>query len=249
MTEAIFKQNSGQQDYTPGAAVKGGDVVELADGRAGVVKASLAASEKGAVYTKGIFEITSATATLFSAGDPVWWDASANLAITTQDDSADFFLGSAEIAKVSGDLEVRVDLNEGGEGSGRGIWQTRVVELVHDDATVQVLIDAADNPDGLLVHEFIGVVSEAPAGSSEDQLIMQLLDEDDNVQSIMTTTNTTPDAAGDLIKGTRGATDGATGVVAAIIPAGKSAKVKVSQATVGTPAGQVKVRALVSSLL
>jgi len=108
--EAIFKQNAGQQDYTAGSAILAGAIVQLSDGRAGVVKADLAASEKGSVYTEGIFDVLSASGTTFSAGVDVDWDDSNNLAVA--DAAGDYHLGTAVAAKTSGQTVVRVDLNQ-----------------------------------------------------------------------------------------------------------------------------------------
>lgn len=112
--KSFFKQNPGQQDYTPGAAKVSGDVVLLSDGRAGSVKTDLAASEKGSVYTRGIFDLVAGSAVVFSAGEPVFWDYSANTAINKKDaaETEDFFVGTAVAAKASGETVVRVDLNE-----------------------------------------------------------------------------------------------------------------------------------------
>lgn len=253
MSEAIFRQNAGQQDYTPGSAVSAGEIVELPDGRAGVVKTDLAASAKGAVYTTGILDVLAATGTLFTAGDPVYWDISASLAVDAPGAEGDLYIGTAVAAKTSGQLVVRVDLNaasgeSGGAGAARGVWGSRVVNIEHDDTAENTLIEAADNPNGLLVVAFPGVVTEAPVGSSEDQLEITLYDEDDNALSVMITTNTTPDAIGDLIQGTLTLMTGSTGNVAAVVPAGKSCYAKVSQATAGTPAGAIDVRVLVVGL-
>ena len=78
--------------------------------------------------------------------------------------------------------------------------------------------------------------------------ILELLANCDHPVRIITTTNTTPDAAGDLVQGTRGAFFAATGVVLGKVAAGKAVKCKVAQATAGTPAGKVKVRCWVSEL-
>lgn len=251
--EFEFRQNAGQQDYTPsGAAVVSGQVVQLADGRAAVVKTSLADGVKGAVYTKEIGDCIANTAA-WSDGDPIYWDASANEAVGALGDSADFYLGTAVGDKAGATLVGRVDLNANAgtpPATPRGMFQSMVFELDHADATETVIIPAGDNPNGLVVVSFCGEVTEAPVGTSEDQLILELLDEDDNSLSTITTTDTTPDAIGDIVQGIKSVMAASTGDVLAIIPADKAAKVKVNQATAGgTPAGKVKVRVLVMSLL
>lgn len=112
MSEAIYKQSTGQQDSTPSSASLAGEVTQLSDGRAAVTKADLAANEKGAVYTEGIFDVL--TATVFAVGEEVWWDVSANTAIAAGAAvSGDFAIGKCTIANASGDTVVRVDLNVG----------------------------------------------------------------------------------------------------------------------------------------
>lgn len=253
MAEALYKQIDGQQDYTPASAVSAGEIVQLSDGRAAVCKTDLAASEKGAVYTRGIFDVLCAAATTFSAGDPVYWDASASLAITSPGASDDVYLGTAVAASDGTTALVRTDLNAGLAGAGgtgqRVAWTTRAQVVAHDDTDEFTLVAAAENPNGLLVVSFHGVVTEAPAGSSEDQLEITLYDEDDNALAVLLTTDTTPDAAGDIVVGTRTLAAGSTGDVAAVIPAGKAAYAKVSQATAGTPAGEVRVSAIVAPLI
>lgn len=112
MSEAIIRQEAGQQDYTPAGASSAGEIVQIADGRAGVVVADLAASEKGSLYLQGVFDVLAATGVTFVIGETVFWDASANTAINSEDTGlADFAIGTAVAAKASGVLVVRVDLN------------------------------------------------------------------------------------------------------------------------------------------
>jgi predicted RecA/RadA family phage recombinase len=249
--EAAFVINAGQADYTPTSAKTAGEVVQWDDGRAAVVKAGLAASEKGAVYLSGIFDVTCAAATTFAVGDPVYWDDSAGKAVgpETANASADLYMGIAMVACGSSDTTVRVDLNVApGMGLGRSAWTSRVVTIEHDDTDEHTVINAEDNPEGLLLIGILGEVTEQPAGSSEDQLIITLYDEDDNAIDTLTTTDTTPDAAGDIIVGAVSVFSSASGSVAKTIPAGKAAYFKVSQATAGTPAGALRCRAIVCPL-
>jgi predicted RecA/RadA family phage recombinase len=112
MAEAIFKQDHGKQIYTPGSASLAGEVIQLSDQRAAVVVSELEASQRGAVYTHGVFDVLAATGVTFVIGETVFWDVSANTAINSASTAlADFAIGSAVAAKVSGELVVRVDLN------------------------------------------------------------------------------------------------------------------------------------------
>jgi len=252
MGEGTFRQSFGEVHAIAAAVYASGEVVQLADGRAAIVGGlnAIAIGDPVVFNVIGSFELAKASATVIANGAPVYWDASVNQAVGSQALGADFYCGVAVKAAANGDTVVLVDINvPESSAAARAAWRSASVLLDHADATEHEIIPAAENGNGLIVDLFTGLVVEAPAGSSEDQLVLQLLDEDDNVLSVLTTTDTTPDAAGDLVQGTLTAGTGATGVVLAVIPAGKAAKVKVSQATAGTPAGSVRVSALVSPLL
>jgi hypothetical protein len=76
-------------------------------------------------------------------------------------------------------------------------------------------------------------------------MIVTLYDSDDNAISSLTPSDAAADAVGDLVQGALSAANAATGTVQAVIPAGKGAYLKVSQATAGgTPAGEMKCQAL-----
>lgn len=112
MTEAIYRQPRACQDYTPSAASLAGEVARLADGRAAVTIADLAASQLGAQYVEGIFDLLSASATVFDVGEVVFWDASADLAIrATSAGAGDYPVGRAVVAKADGETVVRTELN------------------------------------------------------------------------------------------------------------------------------------------
>ena len=101
MAEAIYNTDSGTQAYTPGSAASAGEIVQLSDTRAAVVKTDLAASELGSVYTAGIFDVAAATGVTFAIGETVFWDASADTAINSEDtDLADFAIGTAVAAAI-----------------------------------------------------------------------------------------------------------------------------------------------------
>jgi predicted RecA/RadA family phage recombinase len=109
--EALHYQERQQRDYTPASAVEAGDIIHLVDGIAGVVVTDLAASQKGAIYTAGKSKVLTASATVFAAGDAVYWDVSASLAITAPGAVGDHYLGTAVVACANGDTRVLVDLN------------------------------------------------------------------------------------------------------------------------------------------
>ena len=216
----------------------------LDNGMAGIVTDDLAASELGSVKTRGIFDAYSATGTTFSAGDAVYWDESVGAAIAEPGAEDDIYLGVAVDAKASGVYYVRVDLNEPVASPMQpALIASRAVIVQHDSTAKHTLINAANNPNGLIFLSIHGVVTEAMVGSSEDQLVITIYDEDDNALSTLTATDGAADSIGDHIIGTLTLAAGATGGVAAVLPAGKACYAKVSQATVGgTPAGAVRVQ-------
>jgi len=248
--EAYLKQAAGQQAYTPSAAVDAGEVVQLNDGRAGVCVTDIAASALGAVYTAGIFDITSASSTTFTAGDPVYWDASASVAIDTPATADDIYLGTAVVAKVSGDLVVTTDLNANGATGGLPVFGTRPVTFDHADTASYTILNAAQNPNGHVIVASFGKITEACAGGTEDQLVVTLYDSDDNALSVLTVSNAGADSVGDVIVGTRTPTAGSTGDALALVPAGKGLYAKISQATSGTGvAGAMQVKALLAAVV
>ena len=119
MPEAIYRQNPGQQDVAAGTARAAGEIVQLADGRAAVIKAVISATEKGAQYTAGIFDFLCATGTTWSEGTAIWWSPSTSLALTAPALEADFYLGTQVGGKAGAETIVRGDLNVG-TGSGGG---------------------------------------------------------------------------------------------------------------------------------
>lgn len=120
MPEAIYRQASGLVDYTAGSDLSAGWVFQLADKRAAILAADVKSGKKVGAYTQGIVDIAAASGTTFSAGDEVYWDESAGACIarSSADLTADFFLGVAVVAKVSGELFVAVDLNAGRKTTG-----------------------------------------------------------------------------------------------------------------------------------
>lgn len=250
--EAVFKQNAGQQDYTADANRTAGEIIQLADGRAGFVKTDLLNGEKGAVWTHGIFEVQAESATTFSVGETVWWDASANYAINQSNANYDDFpIGVAVAAKASGEFVVLVDLNETGGaelGGLRGLIQSDVIEVDCDGTANAVLdlIPAAQNLQGLLFLGAIGIVSEVFAGGDEDQAVVTVEDTDDGALGTLTPSDAGADAVGDMILSTNAVLwTSATGAAAKTVAAGKGVRCQVTTPTSGAgAAGKMKVRAL-----
>lgn len=108
---AAFVQSDDCLDYTPTSALDGGSVVLLADGRVGVTLTAIAANVLGSVATEGLFDFDSASATVFTAGEDVFWDATNFLAVPAGNANATYRVGRAVAAKVNGATSVRVQIN------------------------------------------------------------------------------------------------------------------------------------------
>lgn len=111
MAEANLVQEGSALDYTAVAAVTGGQVVQLPDGRAGVVPTDLAAAELGAAQTEGVYNVAKGSAVIIN-GAPLWWDHSANQATPVpQIADKDFYLGCACEDATSAATDVKVLIN------------------------------------------------------------------------------------------------------------------------------------------
>lgn len=114
------------------------------------------------------------------------------------------------------------------------------------DTADHVLIPEWMNPHGLQLALVWGVITEAMAGSSEDQGVITIYDESDNALATLTPNDAAADAIGDVIMGTNPLIGASTGDAVKSVAAGEYVDCKVTQATSGgTPAGKVKVYALV----
>jgi len=112
--EAILYQGPvAVRDYTPGSAASAGEIREREDGQAGVAATDISASTLGSEYIRGVYKVKASSKT-FAKGDPVYWDASGDTALTADDtiESADFYLGIADAAATTSDDHVKVDLNQ-----------------------------------------------------------------------------------------------------------------------------------------
>jgi hypothetical protein len=251
--EAVYRNKIGRVRFTAAAALVSGEIITLPDGRTGIVTggAGFASGDIAEALTQGEFDILSATATTFSIGDDVFWDVTNSLGVNAPVNPGDLKLGVCVKAKVSGDLDVLCQIGGPQTGeSARSMVVPETVNLDWEDTASHTILAAVDNPDGMIVQDFLGIVTEAMDGGTEDQLICTLYDEDDNALSVLTPSDAGADAIGDAIVGTLTATRIALGAVLAVVPAGKAAYVKVSQATSGTSAaGAVRVSTLLKPLL
>lgn len=249
MTEASYYHNGCNLDHTPGSAVSAGEVLKLDDDRVAVPANPIGASELGGVdVDQYVYKFTKASGSgvTFAVGDDVYWDASAASAVQPGldlDGSADHYVGRCIAAAGDSQAYVLVQINL---PSRHERLRPFVYEFDCDgdngDTDEHVLIPASQNPHGLLILGVFGVVTEQMAGSSEDQGIVTVEDEDDNAVCTLTASDSAADAIGDVIVGTSDLYSATTGDAAKTVAAGKAVQGYVSQQTSGgTPAGKMKV--------
>lgn len=108
---AKFYHEGNSVDYTPGADVTAGDVVDLGSGYTGVAANDITSGVKGALQVRGVFRVTKASGggVTFSAGDTVGYDATGETAVAAG--TGDFDIGKAVAAAADADAEVHVQLN------------------------------------------------------------------------------------------------------------------------------------------
>ena len=104
-----FKQQGVFADYTPGAAVTAGDIVDGVGIGVGVADNDIAANELGAVRVAGVYLIDNADDTAFAQGATVGWDATAGKAVVAG--AGDYDIGTAYAVYVAGTLLVDVAIN------------------------------------------------------------------------------------------------------------------------------------------
>lgn len=131
-------------DYTPTAAVTGGEVVQISDGRAAVLPVDLASGEKGAAETEGVWEVPKAADLVWIQGGPIWWDHSANAATPNEpvgSSDRDFYLGTAYDDELAATTRAKVNLNVQPRyiiDSARDNGDTVIVKTVVGSTTVEV---------------------------------------------------------------------------------------------------------------
>lgn len=111
MAEAYFVNQGESVDYTPTAAVTGGQVLQLVDGRAGIAMVDIAAGALGSLQTCGIHEVAKTATMVVLKGSRLFWDHSANAAHLLYRNDKDFFIGVAQEDAASAATTVKVALN------------------------------------------------------------------------------------------------------------------------------------------
>ena len=82
MPEATFVHDGDAVDYTPAADTAEGEVV-VQETLVGVTKTPITAGRLGAIAVRGVFDVTKDPATVFTAGQTVFWDQAAKKALDT----------------------------------------------------------------------------------------------------------------------------------------------------------------------
>lgn len=96
---------------TAEAAYTGGEVAQLADGRAGVYPRDVASGALGVAETEGQFTVAKTTSMVFLDGGRVYWDHSANKAHFKKVSDRDFYIGRAVGDAASAATTMVVNLN------------------------------------------------------------------------------------------------------------------------------------------
>lgn len=114
MADARYVRNWNEYRLTADAAVATGEVWQLPDGKAAVYTGLNAGNsgDKVNFETSGHHTVTKTSGVVITAGQPVYWDHSANSATYAPASDKDFFIGSAVGDAASGDTTLVVNLNK-----------------------------------------------------------------------------------------------------------------------------------------
>lgn len=107
MAVADYLHSGDVIDFTPNAAVAAGSVV-VQGTQIGITKVAVPANTLGTLHVQGVFDINCASATTFSAGALLYWNAGTSLITTT---NTDVLIGRAAVAKTAGQTKARVRIN------------------------------------------------------------------------------------------------------------------------------------------
>lgn len=119
MSDATFFTQGNYVPYTAATAVSKGDIVKLADGRAGFADEAIAAGDSSYLRVRGVVEVNKVTGAI-NAGMPVGFDNNGSSVAGTASAGAatillavaDTVMGAAYASAASTDPTVKVQLNE-----------------------------------------------------------------------------------------------------------------------------------------
>lgn len=110
--QAVYRQDGQTIEYSPVAAVTGGEVLCLPDGRAGVAVTDIAAGAQGSFQVSGIHRGKKTASLVVLPGARMWFDHSANtFTCVPQYADKDFYAGVAVLDSTASETEVDIDLN------------------------------------------------------------------------------------------------------------------------------------------
>lgn len=118
MPEAAFHAVGDTIDFATVAAVSAGEVLQVPDGRAGVVVTGVAAGKTVSCQIAGIHKMAKTANEIYVPGQRLYWDASASKVTAVPPiTAADYFVGCAAGDAAAADTEAKVALNQDWEGS------------------------------------------------------------------------------------------------------------------------------------
>lgn len=109
--QAIPYQEGDVVDWTADAAYSQGDVIQLPDGRAGVITADVASGDVVGVDADGVYIVLKTASIVMLAGGRAFWDHSASKAHFKSVNDRDFYLGALLQDAASADATCYVQLN------------------------------------------------------------------------------------------------------------------------------------------
>lgn len=111
MAEALFSQQGEVIDWTADGTYAPGAVVQVRDGRAGVVMSDCVSGDVVGVRVGGVHTVEKTTSMVVLPGSRLFWDHSANKAHLLNVNDRDFYLGVALEDAASAASSVKVALN------------------------------------------------------------------------------------------------------------------------------------------
>ncbi len=112
VAEAIYLRDSDKVTFVAGGALASGEVIQLADGRAGVITGlnARASGDQASAVVRGIVTVQKTASINLLKGGRVFWDRSASKANYLAG-SGDFYMGVAAADSLAAATTVQVDLN------------------------------------------------------------------------------------------------------------------------------------------
>lgn len=111
MAEAVYVKDGCKIDWTADGAYSSGEVIQLPDGRAGVVSVDVTGGNPVGVYVAGVFKVAKAAAMQLLPGGRLFWDHSANAGSYKKVNDRDFYFGRVRDDAAAADATCYVSLN------------------------------------------------------------------------------------------------------------------------------------------